>query len=142
MRAGVYWIPLFHILEIPAGSEPTGGWHAPDAQRSSTLSLEFAQPVEFDILKLHGMSSRSLLYAQAWVDGRLNPMFHSHFPSGGGDDGQVLIILYRRLRGRSLRMTIPPPDAPNTSAMTGVQFYQRALQHPLRSFHPQAAARL
>jgi hypothetical protein len=138
--------PVFAEPPSPAASTPTDGWHCmPDAQSACTVLLEFPKPVEFDILKLQGLQPAHLLYARVWVDGHLNPMFHSHYFSAGGD-GQALIMFYRRQRCRSLRVTIPPPSAAKTLVVTGVRFYQRewkvALEHPLRSYHPQPAARL
>jgi hypothetical protein len=138
--------PVLEALPLAASAAPPAGWHCmPDAQGACTLFIDLAKPVEFDILKLQGMPPANLLYARIWIDGQLNPMFRSHYLSSGGD-GQDIIIFYRRQHGRSLRVTIPPPDAANTPVVTGVRFYQRewkvAFEHPLRSFHPQASARL
>ena len=138
--------PVLAEPASPADSGPAGGSHCiPDTQGSCTLLLQFAKPVDFDILKLQGTPPANLLYARVWVDGQLNPMFRSHYLSTGGD-GQDIIIFYRRQRGRSIRVTIPPPYAADAPDVTGVRFYQRewklSLNHPLRSYHPQSSARL
>jgi hypothetical protein len=143
IRMGVR--PVFTATPLRDAASGGQGWRCvPDGQRACTVSLEFARPITFDVVKLQTSQVPHLLYTQVFIDDRLSRDFHDHFLSSGGD-GQPVIVFYHRQRGQSLRLKIPAPYATD-STVTAVQFYQRewglALKHPLRSFHPQPAYRL
>jgi hypothetical protein len=107
---------------------------------SCSMSLEFARPVQFDIVELRGIQAIKLLYAKVWIDNQMSPMFRDHFTSDA-PDGQAYVIFYARKRGRSFRMTIPPQDANGQVSVSGFELALRhtglALQNPFTRYHPQ-----
>jgi len=126
-------------------SQGSASWRCvPDVKGSCTISLELAEPITFNMVKLSTSRAADLLFAPVFIDGHPNRMFYDHYLGTGGD-GQPVIVFYRRQRGRSLRVTILNPPAPNTTA-TKVQFYQYefrlTLRNPLRNYFPASSERL
>ncbi len=110
------------------------------ADGACSMSVNLAHPVQFNIVELRGIRSIKLLYAKLWIDDQMSPMFRDHFTSDA-PDGQAYIIFYGRKRGRSIRLTIPPPVADNRLSISGLELALRhtglALQNPFTRFHLQ-----
>jgi hypothetical protein len=111
----------------------------PGADGSCNMAVDFAKPIEFDILQLRGIPSVTLLYAPVWIDGQESPNFTDHIESDAGD-GQSYLIFYGRKRGKSIRLVIPAPRANERLAISNVGFGLRhmglALRNPFNNFHP------
>jgi hypothetical protein len=125
--------------------DATTGWRCePGADGSCSMVLEFRKAAEFDMLTLEGIPSSKLLYANLWLDGQPNRMFYERY-SSDGPDGRALLIFYRRQTARSLRLTIPPPDAGNQLWVSEVRLYVRSWKfsprNPLTRYHPSLATR-
>ncbi|MGH2510981.1 MAG: hypothetical protein ACRDHZ_26765, partial [Ktedonobacteraceae bacterium] len=120
---------------------PASNWRCKPAQNGScTMSVEFAKPVQFDILELRGIQAIKLLYATLKIDGHKSPMFRDHFTSDA-PDGSAYVIFYHLEKGKSIKLTIPPPAASPQLSISGIvparRHYGLRLENPFRRYHPQ-----
>lgn len=111
---------------------------APDG--SCTLYFSLAQPVDFDILRVQGVSANNLSYARMSVDDRTSVRFRDFFTSEA-PDGKTLLIFYRRQHGSNFKLVVPPllGNMQQQFTMSGLEVMQLragiALHNPLRRYH-------
>lgn len=111
---------------------------APAPDGSCEISINLAQPADFDILKLRGIPQVKVIYVTVFVDGRKSLHFHDLFTSDA-PDGETYLIFYRSKHGKSIRVIIPRADGNNQLSISSFGLARRhiglALRNPFKRFH-------
>ena len=132
-------LPL--MSQVTPGNAPSaGGWECkPNPDGSCGMSVELAEPAQFDILELTGIPSLKLMSATFWIDKEKSRMFRDHI-LGDAPDGRVYVVFFSPKRGRSVQVLIPPGDANGGLLLSDVQLAMRhtdaALRNPFQRYHP------
>ncbi|HLH02215.1 MAG TPA: hypothetical protein VKX25_05565 [Bryobacteraceae bacterium] len=132
-------LSLYNVAYQLPESKPSAWPCIPGAGRTCHLHMEFAEPEDFDVIKVRGTREETLTWSTASLDGHREQMFRDYY-AGDESNGETYIFFYTRQKTRSIDLTVSSEVGPVPSfVFSNLQLARYrlgfALRSPFRRFH-------